>query len=204
MNYEAIQKGDAITAIRNDYQRVSKQREIEARLPEAWSKLLQDEDEFSEFLMEAMAGKTESLCGARPTTEQVIDFLKSLERKTESDWIGETTQSGSGNTSYHQQTSSVRQGLVVIMPNREVINHSRASDTFVEVIEKLGIEKVRDLNKKYIIPLISDSKHPKYNQARSGNYYIMTNSNTETKKRLLDEIASDLGVYLDTKIVDKK
>jgi predicted type IV restriction endonuclease len=83
LNYEAVQTGDAVKAIEEDYRNVSKQRQIERRLPEAWSKLLQDEDGFSEFLLEAMAGKTESLCGVIPTQEQILTFLKGLERKTE-------------------------------------------------------------------------------------------------------------------------
>ena len=112
LNYEAVQTGDAVKAIEEDYRNVSKQRHIrsrllemciskeagekvrepilERRLPEAWSKLLQDEDGFSEFLLEAMAGKTESLCGIYsypqhgiPTQEQILTFLKGLERKTE-------------------------------------------------------------------------------------------------------------------------
>ena len=200
LNYEAVQTGDAVTAIKNDYQRVVKQREIEARLPELWSELLQEKNE---YLLLAMMDKAKEKVGHEPTEEQVLTFLKSLKRETGLDRTGKTTQPGSCHTSYSQQTSSVQQGLVVKMPNEEVINHKRASNTFVEVIEKLGIEKVKDLNKEYIIPLISDSKHPKYNQGKSGNYYIMTGSSTKTKKRLLDEIASDLGVRLDVKIVDK-
>ena len=184
LNYGAVQTGNAVTAIKNDYQNVSKQREIEARLPEFWNELLEKKNEY--LLLPVMEIAKEKV-GHEPTEEQVLTFLKSLKVVPKPPPI-----------------SPEYKGLIVIMPNGEVINHKRASNTFVEVIEKLGIERVKALNKEYIIPLISDSKHPLYNQGKSGNYYIMTNSDTKTKKRLLDEIALDIGVRLDVKIVEKE
>jgi predicted type IV restriction endonuclease/predicted transport protein len=75
LNYESIRTGEAIQAIAHDYQSVAKQREIDMSLPEAWTKLLQETDE---FLLEVVADKTESLCGYKPTGGQVLNFLNSL------------------------------------------------------------------------------------------------------------------------------
>ena len=75
LDYEAVQKGDAVTAIKNDYQKVSKQREIEARLPEFWEELLHDKNE---YLLLAMIEKAKDKVGHEPTEEQVLAFLKSL------------------------------------------------------------------------------------------------------------------------------
>ncbi len=86
------------------------------------------------------------------------------------------------------------------MPNGEEIGHNTAAITFVEVIEKLGVEKVRSLEKRYIIPLISTSEDAKYKQHRLGPYYIMTTHSTQTKKRLIEEIASDLGLDKSLKV----
>ena len=95
-------------------------------------------------------------------------------------------------------------GLLVTMPNGEKINHKVSAITFAEVIEKLEVERVRNLNKVYIIPIISTSKHHTYNQHKSGRYYIMTHSDTKTKKKLLEEIASELGEsLLKVEIVEK-
>lgn len=75
LNYESICTGDAIRAIADDYQNLSKQRQAEMSLPEAWTKLVQEADE---FLLEVVAEKTENLCGYKPTSEQVLNFLNCL------------------------------------------------------------------------------------------------------------------------------
>ena len=187
LNYESIRMGEAIEAIKKDYETVVQQRQVATRLPEAWSKLVEEADE---FLLHAVAEKTESLCGYRPTDNQVLDFLKSLRRKIDPD--------------NGKRRSSQNPGLFVTMPDGEEINHKVSAITFAEVIEKLGVERVRDLNKVYIIPIISTSKHHTYNQHKSGRYYIMTHSDTKTKKRLLEEIASEFGEsLLKVEIVEK-
>ena len=80
LNYKSIQTGEAAEAIKKDYEKVVQQRQVATRLPEAWSKLIEEADE---FLLHAVAEKTESLCDYRPTNEQVLDFLKSLEKNHE-------------------------------------------------------------------------------------------------------------------------
>jgi predicted type IV restriction endonuclease len=187
LHYQSIRTGEAVEAIKADYEKVVQQRQVATRLPEAWSKLVEEADE---FLLHAVAEKTESLCGYRPTDEQVLNFLKSLKRKIDPD--------------NGKRRSSRNPGLFVTMPDGGEINHKVSAITFAEVVEKLGVERVRNLNKVYIIPIISTSKHHTYNQHKSGRYYIMTHSDTKTKKRLLEEIASELGEsLLKVEIVEK-
>ena len=187
LNYESILTDEAVEAIKKDYEKVVQQRQVATRLPEAWSKLVEEADE---FLLLAVAEKTESLCGYRPTDNQVLDFLKRLKRKIDPD--------------NGKRRSSRNPGLFVTMPDGGEINHKVSAITFAEVVEKLGVERVRNLNKVYIIPIISTSKHHTYNQHKSGRYYIMTHSDTKTKKRLLEEIASELGEsLLKVEIVEK-
>ena len=76
LNYQSIRTGDAFQAIAHDYQNVSRQQQIEISLPEAWKKLVEEADE---FLLEVVAEKTESLCGYKPTGEQVLNFLSCLD-----------------------------------------------------------------------------------------------------------------------------
>ncbi len=185
LNYESIRTEKAIEAIKEDYEKVVQQRQVATRLPEAWNKLVEEADE---FLLHAVAEKTESLCGYRPTDEQVLAFLRSLKI--------ESKPNGNGNRVWNP-------GLLVTMHNGETINHKVSAITFVEVIEKLGIDRVRNLNKVYIIPLISTSKNSRYTQRKSGRYYIMTNTDTKTKKRLLEEIAADLQEPMKVKIIEK-
>ena len=162
LNYESIRTGEAVETIKKDYEKIVQQRQVATRLPEAWNKLIKEADE---FLLHAVAEKTESLSGYRPTDEQVLNFLKSLKIETEPD------NGNGGNSKWNS-------GLLVTMPNGEKVNHNRSSDTFVEVIEELGIEKVKHLDIMVgKIPLIADFDVPKRSQRKSGQYYIMLNTN---------------------------
>ena len=192
LNYQSIRTGDAVRAIEEDYRNISRQRQVVTRLPEAWSKLVEEADE---FLLHAVAEKTESLCGYRPTDKQVLGFLKTLKRETKSDH---------GEDPPPPDPPSRNPGLFVTMPNGEIVNHKVAATTFAEVVEKLGVERVRELEHHKVnrIPLISTFKDPIYDQRKSGQYYIMTNTSTKKKKALLEEIASDLGEPLKVEIFD--
>ena len=77
LNYESVRTGEAAKAIADDYQNVLNQRQIEENLPEAWNKLTEEKDE---ILLDLVAEKVESLCGHKPTEDQVWDFLESLKR----------------------------------------------------------------------------------------------------------------------------
>ena len=192
LNYTSIQTGEAVKAIEEDYRNVSRQRQVATRLPEAWSRLVKEADE---FLLHAVAEKTESLCGYRPTDEQVLDFLKSLKQE-----IKPPPPPNGG----RKRRGRSRKRLVVTMSNGEKIDHNVAAATFAEVIEKLRIERVRSLERIVSgISLISTSKHPIYDQRQSGQYYIMTNTDTETKGKLLEEIAAALDETLKVEIVEK-
>ena len=80
LGYEAICKGEAVRAIQGKYDELHKQRQIEKHLPDAWRNLVKNGDE---LLLELVAEATKELCGHSPTNEQVLAFLKTLERKTE-------------------------------------------------------------------------------------------------------------------------
>lgn len=71
--YDNVASGAAIRNAREDYQNVAKKRQIETALPEAWHKLLNEEDE---LLLEILADKVESLCGFKPDPDTVASFLK--------------------------------------------------------------------------------------------------------------------------------
>jgi hypothetical protein len=73
LEYAEICSGRAINAAREDYKNVSRNRQILATLPEAWSKLVEEEDD---LLLELLADKTESLCGYKPDVDGVARFLR--------------------------------------------------------------------------------------------------------------------------------
>jgi len=71
--YSRVSAGTAIAAAREDYKNVSRGRQMLSTLPEAWSKLVAEEDE---ILLELLADKVESLCGFKPDVDTVARFLK--------------------------------------------------------------------------------------------------------------------------------
>ena len=203
LNYESICTGEAIEVIKKDYEKVVQERQVATRLPEAWGKLVEEADE---FLLHTVAEKTESLCGYKPTDEQVLGFLKDLERKTKLD-PRETSspsvlsvQPTQRPTRRTQKTRQTR--LVATMSNGEVIEHHNATDTWIEVILKLGPDQVLEVDQGQII-----STSPNFRSGRPevqhGQYYIAKDYSTKDKKRLLEKIASRLGVWLKVEIVDK-
>ena len=74
LRYEAVASGVAMEAARADYRNVSRDRQIKTALPQAWMRLVKEEDE---LLLELIADRVESLCGFKPDPDLVADFLKS-------------------------------------------------------------------------------------------------------------------------------
>lgn len=72
LEYSAVRSGSALRNARADYEDVTRTRQIEAALPEAWRTLVDDEDE---LLLELVADKVESLCGFKPDPDTVARFL---------------------------------------------------------------------------------------------------------------------------------
>lgn len=73
LRHSTVASGAAIQAARDDYRNVSKDRQMLAALPKAWSQLVADEDG---MLLEIVADKVESLCGFKPDPDVVAGFLK--------------------------------------------------------------------------------------------------------------------------------
>lgn len=73
LKYDAIVSGAALGAAREDYRNVSRERQMNDTLPEAWRKLAEEEDD---LLLELLADRVESLCGFKPDPDTVAKFLK--------------------------------------------------------------------------------------------------------------------------------
>lgn len=73
LNYNAIVSGKAIEAAREYYRHISRGRQIQAVLPKAWAKLVEEEDD---LLLELVADRVESLCGYKPDPDTVARFFK--------------------------------------------------------------------------------------------------------------------------------
>ena len=193
LNYESICTGEAIKAIEDDYREIAKQRRIEASFPEAWIKLMQEEHM---SLIEVVAKKTESLCGDKPSGNQVLNFLRSLKMAESPPIVKPLPPTHKEPRSPMGKKPPTR--LVVIMPDGARIDYPDAIKTFAEAIEKLGIERVRSVYPN----LISTARSPKYGY-QIGLYYVKHQTSTKAKKEMLDRIASQLGVQMTMTIVTK-
>ncbi|MDE0186576.1 MAG: hypothetical protein OXP71_14150 [Candidatus Poribacteria bacterium] len=185
LNYQSICTGEAIKAIEDDYRAVSKQRQTEASLPEAWIRLVQEEDE---ILLDVVAEKTESLCGNKPSGEQVLKYLNSLVH-------AESRPKEIPLPPIRKKIPSPRvissSRFVVTMSDGERIDHPVAADTFVETIEKLGLEQVEKVNPKL---LSTSNTYRKFRQR--GRYYINIDFTNDKKKTILDNLSNTLGARL--------
>ena len=214
LNYESVQTGDAFVAIEEDYRNFSRQRELARHLPEVWHKLLEEKNR---VLLQLLIVDMKKVCRYLPTEEEVLAFLESL-----------TTESGEARvpladsqiqgldqedhvSAIHVSTPKPKRSpqwtrLVVTMPDGEIIECPKIRDTFFEVIEKLGVEKVAALGIiRSKVPLVSDSEYPAgYSNRQSGSHYIYVGATTQDKKRDLMKIAKGLGVELKVEIIPKE
>lgn len=196
LDYESIRSEIAVDAIRDDYNNIVRQKKIQSGLPEAWRALVKEADK---DLIKVVVEKTENVCGHRPDDEQVIAFL----RKEELPLVQPLAPDPREKQPVQPNTPTPRKKLVltrlrVTMPNGEVIERRHAKATFIETLEKLGIEKVMSVH-----PSTIRTDPPKSFWCKYGQFYIYYYSDTRGKKRALEEIAQLLGVQLVVEIVPK-
>ena len=202
LKYESIRTGEAVEALKKDYEKVIQQRQVEARLPEVWNELVQEKNE--DLLLIVMDAAKNKI-GYEPTEEQVLGFLKSLKKERELDQR-EARSSPTPLPTIFNKVSSVQskapaKRLVVTMPDGEVIQHNNAMDTFREVIFKLGPEEVLRVDLERA--LISTEPIRKRRTTPYRGYHITENHGTAVKQKLLEKIASRLGVQMTVEIADK-
>ena len=95
--------------------------------------------------------------------------------------------------------------LKITFANGNVIQESQASETFRKFVMEIGAERVRSLGlKQNKVPLISNTLDKKYKSSQKavGNgWYLMTCSNTLTKKRDIERIANAFKVKVKVEII---
>ena len=139
--------------------------------------------------------------------KRLLEFREKLEQLRD-EWKSgidvETRQRVKVDPSYTipSHTKGPKTGIRVTLPNGRVIQRPTAAQTFADAIQEMGIEAVRKLNLKVSgVPLVDMKQDKKYNQAKRGSYFIITHSNTRTKKDLLEQIGKRLGKPLNIEIV---
>lgn len=98
-------------------------------------------------------------------------------------------------------TKGPRTNLRVVL-NGETFENDKAVTTYIEVMKRIGLERVHSLGIKCCKnPLIDTKKNDKYRQKFENGYYINVNSSTEQKRKHLYEIAEllDLEIRIEVK-----
>jgi hypothetical protein len=100
-------------------------------------------------------------------------------------------------------TKGPKSNIRITLQSGRVIQRPTAAKAFTEVIQVLGLEKVKALGLMVNgIPLVDSAPHPKYGQSKLGSWYVCTHSNTKTKKQQLKAIATALGQDILVEIVE--
>jgi len=89
--------------------------------------------------------------------------------------------------------------IIVIFPDGIKISNKNASQTFCEVIEKIGPEKVAKLGIKKRDFLVSKQKSEKYEKQQheiADGWLVLTVSDNTEKKRYIEEISKQLNLNL--------
>ena len=195
ISYENSITGKALECAREDYRNVSKARQAKANIPIAWEKLIEENDE---MLIDVISERVESLCGFKPTRDQVIAFLINLQPKLQSPQRKPIIASIKPNEAKEPVTSRAK--IKVTFSDGTSVCMQKVADTMVEVIKKIGAEKVRSLDiRMYGYPLISDKKvgQEKYNWSElNHNCFVLTHSSTDKKVSQLNEINEALNLGL--------
>ena len=99
-------------------------------------------------------------------------------------------------------TKSRKKNMVVIFPDGTKYENQFAYQTFCQALEKIGVEKVANLNiRQSGINIISQTKDEFYNQHEvADGWYVLTHSSTALKKEHLESIAKLLGIKIKVKI----
>ena len=87
----------------------------------------------------------------------------------------------------------------------ETIVHEKAVATFMEIIRRIGFERVRGLGLKWCgIPLISMEEDDKYTQKYESGYYVNVNSSTDRKQKQLYDIAEAFNLSIQVDVIDDR
>jgi len=109
-----------------------------------------------------------------------------------------------GKTKTHE-VKQPRTALRITLPDGKVIANKQAAASLVEFVKYAGIIRVRSLGWKVNkVPFISNTKDTKYAKAQhpvGDGWFVMTCSDTKTKKKQVENIAKEFGINVKVEII---
>ena len=216
LSYDAVASGKALEDAQRDYKDESERRQAKKNIPEAWKRLIEEKDE---ILLEVIREKVEDIYGVQPTQEQVVAYLKSLVAPhihtpdSQKQYIAKSSPSSQKRHIAKSSTSKpegdrrpgggstrhIGKKIKVTFPDGTVIHERKASDTFVETIRKIGVQKIRSLDMpRRQCPRILKRRRGKTARWRDvgSGFYVSVGTDTSTKFEQLKGINKELGLGL--------
>lgn len=106
------------------------------------------------------------------------------------------------------QTKAPASDLEIEFPDGTVIAESKATETMIKAVQKIGVMRVRrvveELNLKFCkVPVISNRRDSKYGRSQKdlgGGWLLITHSNNEMKKAFFEKVSDALHLGLKVRI----
>lgn len=207
LSFDVVSSGEALENAKADHRDGSIIRLAKETIPEAWAKLVEDlVEDNDDSLLALVSKKVEDICGAKPASEQVVAYLKSLrpspvpERVPAQPSVTRTAESEPKQPVLAR--SGHREKIRVIFPDGKEISKPKVKDTFVETICKIGVERVMELKIHGVgdRSLITEQEPPPKQQEHwrkiDSRRYIYTCTSTGIKYKQLCEINDGLNLGL--------
>jgi len=152
LDYDAVCSGEAIEAAKKDYRNIARERQIQATLPEAWSKLVADGDD---LLVELIADKVESLCGYKPNPDTVASFLTQQVRLKDTSSLQRVPPKPRGRQAPEKMASPASHGFpaaVGFVLQGEAFSAHSAHDVLVNLLRQLDARDPTFLDRLAALP----------------------------------------------------
>jgi hypothetical protein len=94
--------------------------------------------------------------------------------------------------------------MLIVKFAGKTVDHRIAARTFVEVLEMIGLDRVRSLGLRVRgVQLVSRERHDGYEQWPAEGWLVVTHCATDEKRDLLDQIARQLGLDMQIQMVPR-
>ena len=208
LSKRAVASGEALRQAKEIKESREKHKLIKKALPKAWAQLLQEPDE---FLLEVLSERVESICGYRPQTEILKDFIRTIaEKETKSVEFLESSErqkapEPSSARIKSKKVKSRQKGTIVTINNRR-FEASTIKELYFRVLKYLYdngyIDKVKDKipfatsRKRYLIA--REPIHPGGNRfwvpIEYQGYFMETHKGYKEALKQLESFVQECGL----------
>ena len=206
LSFEKVCSGESIKAAHDDYENVTKDRQVNEYLPKAWQKLVEEQDI---TLMDLVSEEVADLCGYKPATDTVAMFLTQLTM------IGPTDQ----HTAIMEKTGVEPYPPPINPSNKFIFNlkgqkyeANSAIDVLIKVLEKLSsldptfltrfASRKHGRNRRYIAKTKDElypgrkdlASNPNMSSQLSSGWFVGKNYNQDSIEKIIKMACEVAGI----------